>query len=127
MNRFIAEKVMGLEGWYCPVCQRELVPREVTYEEECTVCGCHIVDPDYTTPADYFALLQLAIKKEWFPKLLDYTFNKAFDDAEEGVESFLQSDSSRDTFYTYQVFTYLLAPENFARLVAEYHGWKGEK
>lgn len=108
MNRFIAEKVMGLEGWYCPVCQRELDPKEVTYEEECTVCGCHIVDPDYTTPADYFALLQFVIGSEWWYDFWKYAFHRFSGFI---VENFIK---------------WLLAPENFARLVAEYHGWKEE-
>ena len=66
MNRFITEKVMGLEGWYCPVCQRELVPKEVTYEEECTICGCHIVDPDFSTPDWRAKLMDWATEREWW-------------------------------------------------------------
>lgn len=110
MNRFIAEKVMGLEGWYCPVCQRELVPKEVTYEEECTICGCHIVDPDYTTPADYFALLQFAIRSEWWQDFLKFTFDAEYGDTNsDGV----------DLYYNSDFIKYILAPENFPRLVAE--------
>lgn len=111
MNRFIAEKVMGLEGWYCPVCQRELVPKEVTYEEECTICGCHIVDPDYTTALDYFSLLQLAIKKEWWDKFIGYSMSEWLQTQKVGwhISAFTQ---------------WLLAPENLSRLIAEYHGFK---
>jgi hypothetical protein len=120
MNRFIAEKVMGLEGWYCPVCKRELVPKEVTYEEECTVCGCRIIDPDYTTPADYFALLQVAIGSEWWGKFIRFAFPIGYAEWGNKVHPFDPFDE--ETYFT----RWLLAPENFARLVAEYHGWKEE-
>jgi hypothetical protein len=41
------------------------------------------------------------------PKLLDCAFNEAFDNAEDGVESFQSNDSAPDIFYTHQVYVYL--------------------
>lgn len=104
MNRFIAEKVMGLQ-WF------ESKP----YNEKCSCGECHWygdpadANPDYTTALDYFALLQLAIGSKWWKSFEIWAREEYCDYTEDRPLPFIP---------------WFLAPENLSRLIVEYHGYK---
>jgi hypothetical protein len=122
MNRFITEKVMG-QCWHEP--DRSGARNAGNFI--CKHCGWILWNshqyPDYTTPADYFALLQQkAIGSEWWNSFLEHAF-VAYSREQRGW-----SIDTLDMRYEYVDFIkWLLAPENFARLVAKYHGYKEEE
>lgn len=109
MNRFLCEKVMG-KCWHEALFVGGVFP-------ECS-CGkkfnnkrkleAHIKrhNPDYSkNPADYFALLMKARESEWWFDFLVYCDVLIYE------RKWIANNMKK-----------VLAPENLARLIAEYHG-----
>ncbi|HPC27959.1 MAG TPA: hypothetical protein PKX17_04445 [Candidatus Methanomethylicus sp.] len=64
-DRKLAE-MMGIKGWYCFVCERQLLPEEVTYVERCSICNTVLHDPDFSTPEWRAKLMDWATEQEWW-------------------------------------------------------------
>lgn len=76
--------------------------------------------PDFSYPEWRARLMDFCVEQEWFPRLLEHAFNRCSIDSGENVNSFEIAFSREDTFYTYEIFTYLW--RNLPDLIVEYRG-----
>jgi len=83
-DRKLAE-MMGIKGWYCFVCERQLLPEEVTYVERCSICNTVLHDPDFSTPEWRAKLMDWAVEQEWWDEFKDWSWDKAPDDDNDWV------------------------------------------
>jgi len=100
-DRRLAE-MMGIKGWYCFVCERQLLPEEVTYVERCSICNTVLHDPDFSTPEWRAKLMDWAVEQEWFKEFVYWTQDRV-----EKIE-------------LAAIYVYLW--RNLATLIVEYHG-----
>lgn len=117
-DRRLAE-MMGIKGWYCFVCERQLLPEEVTYVERCSICNTVLHDPDFSTPEWRAKLMDWATEQEWWDGFVEKQksiFLGKWVRGEIDGKPWVNPES--------EFITYLW--RNLATLIVEYHGEEGK-
>jgi hypothetical protein len=123
-DEYIQTEVMG-KGYHCAWCNRDLIPVEVTYGEDCAICGAHLFNPNFSTSHAY-ELQQFVLRADWLDEFVHF----AFDATEEGRFPYTKIKYDEKThyddfYYTAQFIKWLFSDASrFADLVAEFKGYK---
>lgn len=77
----------------------------------------HVSNPNFTTPADAYRLMQFVMGAEWWSDFYRFAIK-------EWIKTHKPDDKSEELFAAYLVKWLFSDPDRFSYLVAEYRGWQ---